>query len=505
MGRTNPSAANNTAAFSQLQAENDALKKENRDLRQKLERMNELLLNAQRARFGSSSEKQDYVMPNQVGIFNEAEAEQDPKAPEPTEETILVPAHTRKPKRTMDELAAGLPVKEILITLPEEELICDVCGSKMAMIGKKLVSRRLEVIPRQCSLLEYYAVTYACKPCEEKTGYAHLVTTVTPPFLLKHSLASASTAADIMVRKYVDGLPLARQEKIWAREGVALSRATMANWVIRTAQTWLKPLYRTLKKELLGSSTIYADETVVQVLKEDGKAAVSESRMWVYAGSERSGQSVRYFEYQPNRSGKHAAAFLKGFHGCLVTDGKENSKAAVGYDYCSKLFAAERKYAHLSSSVRKTARQVEAEPLLEAYWWWVNTLEPTPGSKLAEAVTYARNQKEYLNSFLEHGEVDISNNYAENAIRPFTVGRKNWLFCDTPKGADASAIVYTVVETAKANGLEPYRYLKLLLTELPYLGKTPSQEDLMQFLPWSKTMQAACTELKTNINAPRDL
>ena len=128
MGRTNPSAANNTAAFSQLQAENDALKKENRDLRQKLERMNELLLNAQRARFGPSSEKQDYVMPNQVGIFNEAEAEQDPKAPEPTEETILVPAHTRKPKRTMDELAAGLPVKEILITLPEEELICDVCA-----------------------------------------------------------------------------------------------------------------------------------------------------------------------------------------------------------------------------------------------------------------------------------------------------------------------------------------------------------------------------------------
>ena len=184
---------------------------------------------------------------------------------------------------------------------------------------------------------------------------------------------------------------------------------------------------------------------------------------------------------------------------------KENSKAAVGYDYCSKLFAAERKYAHLSSLVRKTARQVEAEPLLEAYWWWVNTLEPTLGSKLAEAVTYAKNQKEYLNSFLEHGEVDISNNYAENAIRPFTVGRKNWLFCDTPKGADASAIVYTVVETAKANGLEPYRYLKLLLTELPYLGKTPSQEDLMQFLPWSKTMQAACTELKTNINAPRDL
>ena len=200
MGRTNTSAVNNTAVFSQLQAENDALKKESRDLRQKLERMNELLLNAQRARFGPSSEKQDYVMPNQIGIFNEAEAEQEPKASEPTEATILVPAHTRKPKRTMDELVSGLPVKEILIA-PPEELICDVCGSKMVMIGKKLVSRRLEVIPRQCNLLEYYAATYACKPCEEKTGYAHLVTTVTPPLLLKHSLASASTVADIMVRK----------------------------------------------------------------------------------------------------------------------------------------------------------------------------------------------------------------------------------------------------------------------------------------------------------------
>ena len=128
---------------------------------------------------------------------------------------------------------------------------------------------------------------------------------------------------------------------------------------------------------------------------------------------------------------------------------------------------------------------------------WVKTLDPAPGSKLAEAVTYARNQKEYLNAFLDHGEVDISNNLIENAIRPFAVGRKNWLFCDTPKGADASAIVYTLVETAKANGLDPYSYLKLLLTELPYLGKTPSQEDLDAFLPWKPKIQAICAKPKT--------
>lgn len=176
---------------------------------------------------------------------------------------------------------------------------------------------------------------------------------------------------------------------------------------------------------------------------------------------------------------------------------KENSKAAIGYDYCNKLFAAEKKYAGLSDAVRKTARQVGVEPLLEAYWWWVETLEPVPGSRLAEAVAYARNQKPYLSAFLDHGEVDIFNNFAENAIRPFTLGRKNWLFCDTPKGADSSAVVYTLVETAKANGLELYTYLLQVLTELPCLEKNPSLENLNAFLPWSATMQAVCAVKNT--------
>ena len=251
-----------------------------------------------------------------------------------------------------------------------------------------------------------------------------------------------------MTRKYVDGLPLYRQEKIWAREGIALSRATMANWVIQTTQTWLKPLYRRLKKHLLESRVIYADETVVQVLKEEGKPASSESRMWVYGSGERGGRPMRFFEYQPDRSGKHAAAFLKGFIGCLVTDGyagynqvtgavrcgcwahmrrkwqeampkgatTATSKAGIGYEYCNKLFALEKKLSETSDAVRKIARQVKSEPLLEAYWLWLETLDPVPGSRLAEAVTYAQNQKPYLSAFLNHGEVDISNNFAENAI-----------------------------------------------------------------------------------------
>ncbi len=409
-----------TAAFSQLQEENAARKKAGEQLRRKLERMNELLLNAQRARFGQSSEKREYVMPQQQSLFNEAEAEQDHKAPEPTEETLTaVKEHKRKPKRTADELTQGLSVKEVLLEIPEDEQFCEACGHKLKRIGKKFVRRELEVIPRQVNVIEYYTATYACEECEKESGYANIYSLQAPPPLLKHSLASPSTVADVMTRKYVDGLPLYRQEKIWAREGVALSRATMANWVIQTAQTWLKPLYRRLKKHLLESRVIYADETVVQVLKEDGKPASSESRMWVYGSEERGGRPIRFFEYQPDRSGKHAAAFLKGFTGCLVTDGyagynqvtgavrcgcwahmrrkwreampkgttTATSKAAIGYEYCSKLFALEKKFSEMSDDVRKTARQVKAEPLLEAYWLWLKTLNPVPGSKLAEAVT----------------------------------------------------------------------------------------------------------------------
>ena len=176
------------------------------------------------------------------------------------------------------------------------------------------------------------------------------------------------------------------------------------------------------------------------------------------------------------------------------------SKAAVGYDYVNKLFLLERKFAKMKNEERKNARQAMEAPLLDAYWLWLKTLEPTPGSKLAEAVTYARNQQAALCAFLEHGDVEISNNAAENAIRPFAVGRKNWLFSDTVKGAESSAIVYTLVETAKANGLEPYAYLCQLMEDLPWYGLNPSKEDLDNALPWSPRMQ----QLKALADAQSD-
>ena len=490
-------------------------------LKRKLEHMNEVFANAQRARFGQSSEKDTYVLHNQVSLFNEVEKEQLPKAEEPTPETILVEAHQRKKKRSQGEMLNHLPEEEVLLELPEEQLVCGKCGGKMKPIGKKFLRHEMQIIPKQIKLLAYYAVTYACDKCEKDTGFAHIASVKPPVPLMKHSLASPSTVAYIMTQKYVDGLPLARQEKIWAREGICLSRATMANWVIQCTQSWLKPLYKHMKQELLTHSVIHADETVVQVLKEEGKPATSESRMWLYASAALLGNQVRLFEYQPDRSGKRPEAFLKGFGGALVTDGYagynqvinvthcgcwahvrrkwreampegatvKTSKAAVGFQYCNKLFAEERKCVSYKPEYRQEYRQNKELPLLEEYYAWLNMVHPEKGSKLEEAVRYSLNQKQQLMAFLDNGEVPISNNLAENAIRPFTLGRKNWLFCDTPKGAEASAIVYSLAESAKANGIEPFAYLQHVLLQLPYLGKTHSHQELESLMPWASYIQ----------------
>ena len=184
MGKKASSAQADTAVFSRLQEENAALKQENEELRRKLERMNELLLNAQRARFGQSSEKREYVMPQQLGLFNEVETERDHKAPEPTEETLTVKEHQRKRKRTADELTAGLAVKEVVLELPEEQLSCSACGYPLKKIGKKYLYEALEIIPRQVHVVKYYSATYACENCEKESGYAHIYSVAPPPRLL---------------------------------------------------------------------------------------------------------------------------------------------------------------------------------------------------------------------------------------------------------------------------------------------------------------------------------
>ena len=517
MSKQGSNPGKNAAEFETLKATVASLEKENADLRQKLERMNELLLNAQRARFGQSSEKSVYVMEDgteQLQLFNEAEKEQDVKAEEPTPETFAVKEHKRKKKRSQEEILADLPVEEVVYELNENQLNCSKCSGTLKMIGKDFVRKEIVTIPAQTKLLHYISCSYACDCCEKETGYASIYKAETPPPLMKRSMASPAAVADVMTKKYADGLPLYRQEQIWKRNGVQLSRNTLANWVIQCSQGWLKPIYKRLKKHLLEEPLIGADETVVQVLKEPERPATSDSRMWVYTTGSQAKRQIRIFEYQPTRAAEHPKRFLSGFKGLLQTDGyvaydkvenvtrcgcwaharrkwreamprgatKETSKAAIGFDYCNKLFALEKELNKIQGG--REDRERLMKPIMNAYWEWIDSVDPESGSKLEAAVIYSRNQKQYLCSFLNHIEADISNNLAENCIRPFVVGRKNWLFCDSVKGADSSAIVYSLVESAKANGIDPYGYLLRVLTFMPLIGKTPPNDVLDKLMPW---------------------
>jgi transposase len=499
----------------------------------RINQLMDMVLKTQKALYGRSSEKRRYVLgeeSDQISLFNEAEAETNSKAEEPTVQTI-VSSYSRKAKRTKEELAKTVPVVEIICDLDEDKRTCDICNAELRYLGKEHVRDELEIIPAQVRVLRYVRFNYVCKECEKETDEANIIKAPVPAPVMKRSLASPSTVAHVMYQKYANGVPLYRQEKDWANQGVKLSRATLANWIIRPSHEWLEPLYNVMKNQLIAEPVIHADETVIQVLKEPGKKASTESRMWVYT-SGRSPTPMVLYEYQPTRSGQHARRFLEGFSGYLQTDGYSGynavpnvihcgcwahlrrkfeealpkgtelvgSKAAIGFDYCNRLFDLEREWADLTADERQKRRLEHSKPVLDEFWQWLSTLNPLQNSNLGKAVTYALNQKEALNNFLLDGRIEISNNRAENAIRPFVTGRKNWLFSDTQRGAKASAIVYSVIESAKANQLNPYMYLVLLLTKLPGL-KGLTAESLTSYLPWSPELPDWCRNSVEN-NTP---
>jgi len=491
----------------------------------RIDQLSDLLLKMQKAMYGSSSEKSRYVLgEGQISLFNEAESLLDNTAPEPKPET-LVDSYKRKSKRTKEELIKDLPVIEIHCELPEEELLCSKCGDEMRTLGKESIREELEIIPAQIRVLRYIRHSYVCKSCEKETGEATIKKAPAPAPVIRKSMASASTIAHVMYQKYVNGMPLARQEKDWSYQGVILNRATLANWVIRAATIWFAPLWNLMKTYLLQRAVILCDETVIQVLKEEGKKPSSESRMWVYASSNSGEPQIILFEYQPTRSGEHARRFLEGFNGYLQTDGykgydkvpdviragcwshlrrryeeampknekdREGSFAVIGFDYCNKLFDIERELKDLPAEERLVERKKQSLPILEAYLEWLGTVHALEGSPLAEAVNYSRNQQPALNRFLEDGRIELSTNRVENAIRPFVVGRGNWLFADTVRGAQSSAIVYSIVESAKANNLNVYQYLVYLLSLMPMLDFKNDPSQLDKLLPWSDSLPSQC-------------
>lgn len=496
-----------------------------KSLQDQVSNLTEMVHLLTKKQFGHSSEKtQQEETDGQINLFNEAEVESNTEAQEPTFDEV-----TKKKKRaskgTREKLIKDIPVVEVECILDDEDKYCPWCKTELVPIGKEQVRQELQFIPAQVKIISYVRYAYECLECK-KDGTTVIEKALTPSPVIKHSLASPSSVAYAMYQKYVNALPLYRQEKDWEQYGIKLSRATLANWIIRAAQDWLVPIVEALRCELLKRDVLHADETTVQVLNEPGKKATTESYMWLYRTGVDGKPPIILYDYKPSRGGGNAADYLKDFKGYLHTDGYAGYEKVkgiircgcwshlrryfveamppdahkllnicngeIGRDYCNKLFNIEKTLVELSADERKNKRLELEKPVLEAFWSWLDTLNPLNGSRLGKAATYAKNQKKYMENYLLDGRCSISNNIAENSIRPFAVGRKNWEFSASTKGAHASAAVYSLVETAKANNLNVYKYLRYLLEYMPDTDFKNHPEDLENLMPWAEEIQNYC-------------
>jgi transposase len=469
----------------------ERLKRENQGLQ-------DLVAQLRRKQYGKSSEK---VSSEQLGMFDEVEAEALNAEPE-DEEEVTIPEHQRKRGKRL-KLPESLPRVDEIIDIDNK--ICPNDAEELKCIGEE-VSEKLEIIPAKVRVIRTICKKYACSVCETITKAP------APLEMIPKSNASASVLAYIAAAKYVDALPLYRQEAIFKRIGIDLPRQTMARWMIQVGEK-IAPLITLLREEMLKSHYLHMDETVVQVLKEDGKKAESNSYMWVQA---RSGpHPITLFHYAKNRSGIHAEELLYDYHGALQVDGYDgyaqviksnnitrlgcwaharrkfhdafksssgNSIGKQGLKYFKKIYEIEEEIKDSSAENRFYLRLTRSVPQAMELKEWIEKQRQkvTPDSIAGKALKYAWNEWEYLMNCFASGEYRIDNNYIESHIRPFTIGRKNWMFSVKPEGATASANLYSLVETAKGNGLDPFDYLNMVFKKLP---TAETLEDFLKLLP----------------------
>ena len=481
-------------------------------------RMLEQAILARRRMFGASSEQQTA----QSRLFDEAEvlvqgstesqdtATQVAQSTVAEESTPAVPTNTKPARGKRVALSSGLPRIDVLHDVPESQRTC-ACGTPMVEIGQD-ISEQLDIVPMQVRVLRHIRKRYGCPGSLQAPVSAEL-----PAQPLPKSNASADFLAMLLAVKFVDGQPLARFERVLERHGAVVPRQTLARWVIGCAGV-LQPLHNLMRDILLDGSLIHMDETVVQVLKEPDKSPTSNSYMWVQTGGP-ADKPVVLYDYDPSRSASVPAALLEGFKGYLMTDGYDGYNAVARTDgierlacwahvrrrfveasrvqpkgkrgradeavhLIGKLYRIEREHKEATIEVRHLARQSASVPVLDELHAWMLKTAPLvmPKSALGTALAYMGNLWPLLTRYTQRGDLPIDNNRCENAIRPFVIGRKAWLFSDTPAGARASAVIYSLVQTAQANGLEPYSWLRRVLRELPNAKSVDAVEAL---LPWN--------------------
>lgn len=481
---------------------------------------------ARHRQFGASSE----ILSTQARLFDEADvlaagasdAPDTASLPETTAPASATPtASAVKPARgKRAPLPAELTRVEVMHDVPEEQRTCP-CGTAMTEIGQD-VSEQLDIVPMQIRVLRHIRKRYACPQSTHAP-----VTAALPAQPLPKTNASASLLAMLLTVKYVDGLPLTRFAKVLARHGVTVADQTLARWVIGCAHL-LQPLRSQLRDTLQEGAFIHMDETVVQVLQEKDKAPTSQSYMWVQAGG-KAGQKVVLFDYDPSRSGSVPRQLLQDYAGYLMSDAYagyaqfnqskdiirlgcwahvrrrfvdavkvqpkgKRGRANEAVELIAQLYRVERDTKETSDAERHQARQQRSLPILDALKVWLDKTLPqvTPKSALGTALSYMADCWPTLTRYTKRGDLPIDNNRCENAIRPFVVGRKAWLFSATPAGANASAILYSLIETAKANGIEPYTWLRHVLQTIPTAQTLADYEAL---LPWNFQQQNLNIEL----------
>lgn len=464
---------------------------------------------ARHKQYGASSEQWSA---DQMRLFNEAEAivDHEDGDNDTDADTIAVPAHRRK-RGGRKPFPPAIPRIEVVYELSEPERVCPHDGSELKVIGE-IATEQLDIIPAKVQVIRHIRRKYAC-PCCDGT----ILTAPMPAQPIPKSRVSPGLLAYIITNKFVDALPLYRQEKIFERIGVELPRTNQAHWVIRAGQL-VQPLINLMRDRLLAYDYLQMDESTVQVLKEPGKAPQSKSYIWVQRGGP-PGNPLILYDYDPGRSQDVPLRLLEGYEGYLQTDGysgydpvgaqpdviqvgcfaharrkfndaikgqskkRKSTIAWRGLKLIQKLYEIERQYKDAKPEARYRARQDQAKPILTEMREWLDEVQPQvpPETLTGKALTYLHNQWPKLIRYVDDGRLRIDNNLVENAIRPFVVGRKNFLFCDTVTGANASTNLYSLIETAKANGLDPYQYLRDVFTKLPAAGTVEEIEALLPY------------------------
>ena len=522
---------------SEIQRKDAELERKDAELEQKdllIKHYEEQLRIAQHRMFGTSSERTE--IPEQLGLFNEPEvfADEDAEAVTETETEGVKPRASKRKRRKgkRGEFYENIPVREEVHELPEEDRICPICGRPMRECGREVVRCELEHIPASVTKVEHVQVIYDCADCDrnpEVEKRAIVKSVVPAPVIPNSGIASPSLLAYIICCKYVLSLPLHRQAEEFRRLGIEIPKQNMANWVIFVSNNWFLPMWLMLLAELKLNEIIHIDESTLQVINELGRTAAQKSYMWGYCTGRDSPRQVVLFDYQETREKTHPLKLLEGFGGkahvdaysgyhalelqgvtlsycwsharrkfvdALKTIPKEEQMsfpAYVGLRYCDQLFFLEKYYDEekLTREQRERWRELLSIPLAEEFFAWAKSMLPKTrkNSLLQKAVYYAVHNKDRLmNAFLD-GRLEISNNRAERNFKHYAVGRANWKFAYSPKGAQASAVAYSMVETAQENGLVPYLYIKFLLETLPNLPK----ERYHECLPWNQNVKALCS------------